>query len=68
MFIIPEQDFSKLFEPFYHLEKSGSKQTSGHGFVLFLTKKFFTFLKMKLKNIFTRSYCLKEKELNSNKS
>ncbi|MDC0826707.1 HAMP domain-containing sensor histidine kinase [Lactococcus petauri] len=43
---IQEHEFSRLFEPFYRLEKSGNKQTGGNGLGLFLIKRFLTLLKL----------------------
>ncbi len=39
---ISEKELSKLFEPFYRLEKSGNKSTGGTGVGLFITKQFLT--------------------------
>ncbi|MGK0607349.1 ATP-binding protein [Enterococcus gilvus] len=49
---ISHKELSRLFEPFYRIEKSGNKKTGGSGLGLFLTKQFLTRLNIsfELKN------------------
>ncbi|MGH1789475.1 ATP-binding protein [Enterococcus faecalis] len=42
-----KNELTKLFEPFYRLEKSGNKNTGGSGLGLFLVKQFLSNLNIK---------------------